>query len=440
MKKEKDLHYELATRKYKRPNPVFYFIYWFACKFIITRPFHPEIKVVDKLSKCKGPAFLIWNHQSRRDHAMLVMAAWPRRINFLAEEASFFRSHLATVFKLNRVIPKKVLSNDLPSLRAIRDVIKQNGVVAFAPEGFATVFGDHQPIVPGTGRFLQVFGIPVYFASLQGGYLSTSKFSKEDRPGKFCTQVQLLFSPEDLKNMTPQQIEDKINGLLHHDDFKWNKEHHFRYVSKEGMCTNLADACYRCPRCGTEFEMHAEKDYIECKHCGNKATLDEYYEFHKASEDCVIPESITEWVHLERQAIIDEIRKDPDYSFSVKVTLGYIPKDHLLTDQKTSEICGEGVYTVDHKGVHYRGTRHGKEWSFDLDYNQIFTYPSSVMLDIFSTYVDEEYYDFRPEYPCAGKVTLLTEEMHRYHINKWKNFPWFDYMYEGKELGIDLKG
>ena len=198
------------------------------------------------MSKCKGPAFIIWNHQSRRDHAMLVRAAWPRRINFLAEEASFFRSHLATVFKLNEIIPKKVLSNDLSSLRAIRDVIKQNGVVAFAPEGFATVFGDHQPIVPGTGRFLQVFGIPVYFASLQGGYLSTSKFSKEDRPGKFCTQLQLLFSPDDLRKMTPQQIEDKINSLLHHDDFEWNKEHHYRYVSKEGMCTNLSDACYRC--------------------------------------------------------------------------------------------------------------------------------------------------------------------------------------------------
>ncbi len=439
MKKEKDLHYELATRKYRKPFWIFYFIYYFACRYIISRPFHPEFKVFDKLSDCKGPAFLIWNHQSRRDHAMLTVLAWPRRINFLAEHASFFRSHLATVFRLNQIIPKKVLSNDIPSLRAIRDVVKQNGVIAFAPEGYASVFGDNQPVVPGTGRFLQVFGIPVYFASLQGGYLSTSKVSTEDRPGKFFAQLQLLFTPEDLKKMTPQEIEDKINVVFHHDDFKWNKEHHFAYHSKQGMCTNLADMCYRCPRCGTEFEMTAEKDYIMCNHCGNKATLDEYYEFHKASEDCVIPESPTEWEHMERQVIIDEIRKDPDYSFSVKVTLGDIPKDHLLKDLKTTEPCGEGVYTVDHKGVHYRGTRHGQEWNFDLDYNQIFTYPNSVMLNLFSLYVNEEYYDFIPEYHCATKIILLTEEMHRYHVNKWKNFPWFDYMYEGKALGIDAK-
>lgn len=438
MKKEKDYAYELATRKYKKPNPIFNFIYYFACRYIIARPLHPEIKVIDKLSDCKGPAFLVWNHQSRRDHAMLTMAAWPRRINFMAEEASFFRSHLAWVFKMNHIIPKKVLSNDIPSLRAVREIIKQNGVVTFAPEGFASVFGDNQPVIPGTGRFLQVFGIPVYFLSLQGGYLSTSKVSTEDRPGKFCGQLRLLFKPEDLKKMTPLEIEETLNNVFRHDDFKWNKEHHIRFRSKEGICTNLTDICYRCPRCGTEFQMTSGKDYIECTHCGNKATMDEYYEFHKASEDCVIPESPTEWEHMQRQVIIDEIREDPDYSFSVRVKLGYIPKDHLLTDEKTTEPCGEGVYTVDHKGVHYRGTRHGQEWSFDLDYNQIFTYPNSVMLDIFSLYVDDEYYDFVPEYHCATKIILLTEEMHRYHVNKWKNFPWFDYMYEGKKLGIDV--
>jgi hypothetical protein len=60
------------------------------------------------------------------------------------------------------------------------------------------------------------------------------------------------------------------------------------------------------------------------------------------------------------------------------------------------------------------------------------------MLDRFSLYVDDEYYDFIPEYRCTAKITILTEEMHRYHINRWKNFPWFDYMYEGKALGIDL--
>ena|GEM_PF-5148823 len=31
----------------------------------------------------------------------------------------------------------------------------------------------------------------------------------------------------------------------------------------------------------------------------------------------------------------------------------------------------------------------------------------------------------------TGKVILLTEEMHRLHVNTWKNFPWYSRMYEG---------
>ena len=54
MKKERDLQYELATRKYRKTNWLFYFIYYFACRFIITRPFHPEIKVNCSYSEWSG--------------------------------------------------------------------------------------------------------------------------------------------------------------------------------------------------------------------------------------------------------------------------------------------------------------------------------------------------------------------------------------------------
>ena len=61
----------------------------------------------------------------------------------------------------------------------------------------------------------------------------------------------------------------------------------------------------------------------------------------------------------------------------------------------------------------------------------------TVDLTIFSLYINEEYHDFYPDKRVVGKIIMLTEEMHRLHVNKFKNFPWFDYMYENKELGID---
>ena len=97
------------------------------------------------------------------------------------------------------------------------------------------------------------------------------------------------------------------------------------------------------------------------------------------------------------------------------------------------------MYEINHTGIHFKGTKAGEEFSFDVSYKQVWTYPISVDLSVFSLFVNGEQYDFYPDYRCVGKIIMLTEEMHRYHVNYFKNFPWFDYMYEGKELAIDEK-
>lgn len=438
MKKTKDLQAELAKRKYHKPNIIPYFIYYVVgLTHLLGGKYHPHLKVRDKIGK--GPAFIIWNHQSRRDHTFITTMAWPRRINIVCEYISFFTSHLHWPFKMVNIIPKKVFANDMNSMRAIRSIIKQGGVVAFSPEGTSSIFGDNQPIVNGTGRFLQAFGVPVYCAYLKGSYLTNNKISSDDHIGEVFGEMKLLFSPEDLKKMSSEEIDNKINEEFHHDDYKWNKTARIKYDSKGTICKNLQDILYKCPKCGTEFEIDAHDNVIECKHCGNKLSMDDYYDFHKESEDAKCFDTPTDWVHWERQQIIDEIRKDPNYSFSFHCRLGTVPKDHYIQKGSTSEIKGEGIYTIDHKGVHFKGTKYGEDFSFDLDYKTVMTYPMSVDVTIFSLFVNDEYYDFYPDDRIVGKVIMLTEEMHRLHVNKWKNFPWFDYMYEGKELAIDEK-
>ena len=396
-KKEKNLQDELLHRKYKIPNPFLAWIYYIVGRtHLLGAKYHPIFDIKDSTADCKGPCFLIWNHQSRRDHTFLTTANWPRRLSIVCEYNSFFRSHLHWAFKMGRIIPKKVFCNDMAGVRAMRDIIKQGGCVAFSPEGTSSIWGDQQPIVPGTGRFLKAFNIPVYCGYMQGSYLTNNKICSDDRLGKVYYQQKLLFTKEDLQRLSPEEIENIINKEFWHDDYEWNKEHHIEYKSNGTICTNLADMLYRCPKCGHEFEMDAQGNYIKCTHCGNGATMDDYYDFHPFNKECVIPETPTKWVREERQAIIDEIRIDKSV---------------------TSEIVGEGIYTIDHKGVHFVGTKEGKEFKFDLDYKAVWTYPMTVDLTIFSLYINEEYHDFYPD--------------------KFKNFPWFDYMYENKELGID---
>ncbi|MBQ7643307.1 MAG: 1-acyl-sn-glycerol-3-phosphate acyltransferase [Clostridia bacterium] len=426
--KKLDIRGDLVKRKYHVTNKFFYWLYHTLMK-VPARKYNAHYIKQDDVSKCKGPCFVIFNHLSRIDHMYVMQAAYPKRLNMVAGYCEFFRSHLHTVFKLNNVLPKKNYCRDINGMKAIMSIIKQGGSVTFAPEALATNDGMNKPIVPGTGGMLKKFGVPVYFCELRGEYLQNTKVCLDVRSGETYATMKLLFSADDLKKLTTEEIDMKINEAFRHDEYAWQKEKHVKWKTNGRMCEKLEGLLYRCPKCGTYFEMIGEGDKIRCKKCGNGAVVDDYYDFHPFDDTCVIPATQSDWVNEQRIDIIRAIRKDPEYKFVEKVKIGRLPNDHYLTDLKTSEVVGEGVLTVDHSGMHYRDDKDEK-LNFDLDYNQVYTLITELDSSYFNLFVDGEYTDVFPERHSSLMLTVLVEEMHRLHVNYYKNFPWNDYMYE----------
>ena len=184
--------------------------------------------------------------------------------------------------------------------------------------------------------------------------------------------------------------------------------------------------------------MKGEGDKITCSNCGNGATMDDYYQFHPF-KDAVIPKSPFDWVENQRMDIIKEIRENPDYYFEDECQIGNLDEYKLVGKNKTSFIVGSGKLRIDHKGMHYKGTRNGEPYEFTADYKNLYTLITAVDASFFNFYLNGEYFDVFPKHQTVGKICLLVEEMHRYHVNTYKNFKWNDYMYKGMELGIDLK-
>ena len=429
MKKKLDIRKDLETRKYHVTNRLYKWIYRTLMKWP-ARKYNAHYERIDDVSKCKGPCFVIFNHLSRIDHMYVMECCYPKRLNMLAGYSEFFRSHLHTVFKMDNVIPKKNYCRDITGTKAIMSIIKQGGSVTFSPEGLATNDGRPKPIVPGTGGMLKKIGVPVYFCELRGQYLQNTKVCLDVRTGATYASTRLLFSPEDLKALSVEEIDQKINEAFRHDEYAWQKEKHIRWQANGKMAHRLEDLLYKCPKCGTEFEMEGRGDEIVCKHCGNAAKVDEYYDFVKLSDDAVVFDTQADWVDWERINLIKDIRKDPDYCYTERVRIGRLPNDHYLTDMKTSEPVGEGVLTIDHTGMHYRDDKDEK-LNFDLDYKTLWTLITELDSSYFDLYIDGEYTDIFPlERHSALMICMLVEEMHRLHVNYYKNFPWNDYMYE----------
>lgn len=420
------LQEKLARRKYKIPNK---FVYCTLNKLIINPflapKFHPTYHIIDNINDYKGPCFLIYNHQSRMDYIYIAQATYPRPLNFVVGYNEFFRSHLQFIFKLIHNIPKKNFNSDVASIRAMNQIIKQNGVVCIAPEGMSSITGHSQPIALGTGKLLKHYHIPVYMVKLKGAFLSNTKVCLDERYGKVDVTLQRLFDEEQLRNLSVEDIENKINEELWQDDYEWNKKERIKFDMKGNSCSHLHDLCYHCFKCNKDFTMFGEKNKIVCKECGNGATLNEYYDLIPFDDTCVIPESISKWVDEERRLVYHEIQ-DESFEFKEEVKLGKIPENHYLKNQATSEICGEGILTINHEGFFYKGTKDNQEFEFKIDYNHLPTLGMPIDVTFFSIYHDGKYYDIFPKNAVVGKILLIVEEMHRLHVNAWKNFPWAD--------------
>ncbi|MCQ2086974.1 MAG: 1-acyl-sn-glycerol-3-phosphate acyltransferase [Bacilli bacterium] len=436
MKEKLTIEQKLAKREYKIPGNLI----WAAYSFLVAMPFfepkyHATYDIIDDPRKEKGPCFIVWNHLSRRDYLFIKKVFGWKKFNMVAGASEFYRKKFYGLFSACKIIPKKNFTNDPVGIRAINKVIKSGGCISFSPEGMSSIYGHNQPVVPGTGRFLQFYRIPVYFMKLEGAYLTSHKTDIKDRPGKVHVTVSKLFTSEDLKSMTPEQIEDKLNLTFKHDDYEWNKTARVKYKIKNRAAYNLETICYKCPKCGKDLVMVGEGNKLYCKECGNGVEIDEYYDFHYLHEGDVAPVSPSAWFDWQREQVIKEIRADENYSFTCDVEIGEMPKYKPIKDKNSLSLpCGKGKITIDHKGMHFEGERHGEPWSWTLGYDVIYSLVIENDTTATCMYVKGECIEIKPTTPCVGKMLLLVEEMHRLHVNLWKNFPWCDYMYNGTEL------
>ena len=230
-----------------------------------------------------------------------------------------------------------------------------------------------------------------------------------------------MFTPEELEKLTAEEIEDKINISLYHDDYAWNKVAKNRYKIGDNGAEHLDDLLFFCPKCKKQHTMATEGNKIFCVSCGNGATLTDTYELVPFNAECVIPETQTAWFNLQRMEVREEI-KDESFELSEEVDLGVLPDFELLKNQKTSEIVGNGKLTLNREGLTYKGTKNGEPFEFHIDPKSLPTYGMCTDLSRFYTFYKGEFVEFYPKKRIVEKFFLATEEIHRLAGGSWQDF------------------
>ena len=421
----KTLAEQLHARKLKKPPKLIYCALGYLWKLMYWKKLGIQVEYQDDPRKCKGPYIVVSNHASRLDYIYTGAALLPDTLSYVAGYNEFFRSHLAFIFRLLQIIPKKNFTPDIYTIKEIARILRAGGRVILFPEGMSSIGGGNQPCAIGSGKLLKHFGVPVYRTLISGGYLTSTKYCLDERPGQVHVVVDRLFTPEQLKQMSADEIQLALDQAIQHDDYDWNRTQKIPYDGRGKMAHQMHTLLYRCPRCGTEFSMRGEGDVIRCQSCGNGARVNADYSFTPLDEACVLPETPKKWFDEERKHVYRALQ-DPAFTLRERVRLGMLPNDQPLKDLATSEIVGEGEILLDHTGFTYTGTRNGESISFHIEPKLLPTYGMCTDVSRVYTFVNGTFYEFYPESECIAKWLLATEELHRMHGGEWKHFPWAD--------------
>lgn len=366
------------------------------------------------------PYVLVSNHASRADYVFTGLALYPDSFNYVVGYNEFFRSHLAKLLRVLQVVPKKNFTPQPYAIRQMMRIIRAGGRIIIMPEGMSSISGANQPCALGGGALLKALGVPVLYTKIRGGYLTNPKFCLDERPGRVDVTVDLLFSPEQLRDMSADELQREMDVKLWHDDYAWNKTAHARYDGHGHMAKNLHQLLFWCPKCGAELRMEDEGNVLRCRACGNEAALSEYYELIPRDGDCVIPETPRVWFDLQRAHIRAQVAEE-GFTLTEHIHLGALPKYELLKNQDTSVIVGEGTLTLDREGLHYDGTRDGAAYRFLVPIKNLPTYGMCTDVSRFYTFVDGEFLEFYPERESTELWFMATEEMHRLMGGAWKD-------------------
>ena len=417
---KKTLDQKLHSRKLKKPG-ILYIILGYLWKLLFYKKYNINVTYKTNIKKVKEPFILLSNHASRLDYMFTALPLLPKKFNFVAGYNEFFRSHLAGIFKIMNVIPKKNFTADIYTIKEVTRIIKKKGNIILYPEGMSSISGANQPVAVGTGKFIKHFKLPVYYSLIKGGYLTSPKYDLKERLGRVEVEYDILLTPEEIEKLSATEIEDLINKTLYHDDYAWNKEQKNEYKVGNSVAHNLHHLLYWCPRCGKEFTMKGEFNKIYCTSCNNGATITNTYEMIPFDDTCIIPATQTEWFNKERALAKEEI-KDPNFKLTEKVKLGVLPLYKNLKNQATSEIVGEGLITLNHDGLTYNGTYNNEVVEMHIGIKELPTYGMCTDLTRFYTFYKGKFIEFYPEGETVEKWFLTTESLHRLHNGKWRDF------------------
>ena len=362
---------------------------------------------MEKLGK-KEPCLFLMNHCSFIDLEIAATVLYPRPFNIVCTTDGF----VGKDWLMHEIgcIPTNKFTSDLHLIRDMSYTVKElkSSVVMF-PEAGYSLDGTATALPETLGGCLKLLGVPVVMIRTFGSFSRNPLYNNlKRRKVQVSAEVEYILSPEEIKEKTPQELNDILNENFTFDYWRWQQENGIK-ITEDFRAEGLNRVLYKCPHCLTEGEMQAEGTKIFCAHCGKAYELTEDGVLQAEDGESAFTH-IPDWFAWERECVKNDVL-DGVYRLQIPVDIC------ILKDTKHVFRVGEGELTHTSEGFHLVGCD-GK-----LDYFQKAISSYTVNSDFYWYEIGDIisigdskmlYYCFpKCEGDFVAKTRLATEEIYK---------------------------
>jgi len=295
---------------------------------------------MEKLGK-KQPCLFLMNHESFIDLKIAVSSLYPRPFNIICTEDGLIG--LKWLLRNLGCVPTRKFVPDMQLIRDMQHCLTElNSSVLMYPEAGYSIDGSATALPESLGRCVKLLGAPVVTIISDGAFNRQPLFNQlKKREVNVTATMEYLLSPEDVKRMSADEINDKLKEKFSFDAFR-DQFNGGVIIDEPDRAAFLNRVLYKCPHCGAEGKTVGEGVTLTCSACGKVYELLPSGKLESRDGDTKFS-FVTDWYAWERECVKDEILNG-SYSVSDEVEI------YMVVNTKALYHVGEGLLSHDQNG------------------------------------------------------------------------------------------
>lgn len=353
----------------------------------------------------KGPYFILMNHSSFIDLEIASKIFYPKPYCIVSTTDGMVGKEW--LMRNIGCIPTQKFVTDVTLIKDILYTLKtlKTSVLMYPEAGYS--FDGRTTTLPRRlGVLLKKLNVPVLSVITDGAFLRDPLYNGlQKRKVKVSAKLTCLFTPEELKSKSVEEIDETIDKTFGFDAFKSQLENKVE-IKEDFRADGLHRVLYKCTECGNENALIGKGIHLTCSACGKKFKLTTLGEIKGLDFDSNFSH-IPDWYNWQRDCVRKEILDD-NYKLELPVSIG------ILTDYKGLYMVGDGTLYHDKNGFRLEGC------DGVLEYTQGPTHSYSLNSDYFWYEIGDVicignkerlYYCFPKSTHPVAKTRLATEEL-----------------------------